>query len=100
MVIFLFVAYDLGKETSKLTIELRWKQPEIHFELQHTRQRCETGEGKKWAWTIEDNLITYKPENKQEVAYYAFIYCEFSKPVTREHIFLGIVFRVLYYNFV
>lgn len=77
MVTFLFLAYDLGKEI---------KQIEIHFELQHTYQRCETEEGKKWTWTIEDNLITYKPENKQEVAYYAFILWVFQTCYKGTHI--------------
>ena len=95
MVTFLFLANDLGKETKQIDNQTTLKT----LQLIHIR-RVKQKKAKKWTWPIEDNLITYKPENKQEVAYHAFIYCEFSKPVTREHIFLGIVFRVLYYNFV
>jgi len=49
MVTFLFLANDLGKETKHIDNQttLKTLQPEIHFELQHTYQRCETEGGKE-----------------------------------------------------
>ena len=49
MVTFRFLAYDLGKETKQIDNQttLKTLQPEIHVELQHTYQRCETEGGKE-----------------------------------------------------